>query len=72
MPQQRTHVVHLAVTCRRISPVTVDLFHDDGSFGEAETGPTILRRYHGGEPAGVGESLTNSSGYPRCSSILRK
>ena len=53
VPQQRAHVVHLAVARARIAAGAVDLLHDDRGFGQPEPRAAVLLRDERCEPAGL-------------------
>ena len=57
MAQQRAHDIHLRVACAGVGPGPVDLFEDDGSFGDAEASTAVLDGDERGEPSGGGERL---------------
>src|SRR5256885_1120219 len=72
VPQERPHVVHLAVTRARIAAAAIDLLHDHRGFRQAEAGAAVFLRDQRGEPARLGERVDDASGYARASSISRK
>ena len=57
MPQQRAHRVHLRVACGGIAAAAVDLFEDDGGFGDAKARSAVLLGNERGEIARVGQRL---------------
>ena len=53
VPQQRAHIVHLPVAGNGIAARTVDLFHDDRGFGQAQTRSAIFLRDQRGKPTSL-------------------
>ncbi len=51
VPQQRTHVVHLAVACTRVATGTIDLLHDHRGFRQTQSRTAVFLRNQRGEPA---------------------
>ncbi len=51
VPQQRAHVVHLAVAGAGVAAAAVDLLHDDRRLGEPEAGAAVVLRDQRREPA---------------------
>ncbi|KFB70344.1 MAG: hypothetical protein AW09_004570 [Candidatus Accumulibacter phosphatis] len=51
VPQQRTHVIHLAMHGAGIATATVDLFHDHARRGQPQAGAAVLLGNHCRQPA---------------------
>ena len=62
MPQQRSHVVHLAVTCARVAAAAVDLLHDHRGFRQAQAGAAVFLRDQRGEPSRLRERVDECFG----------
>ena len=57
VPHQRVHVVHLAMTSARVAARPVDLLHDDGSLGEAQSRTAIAFRDQSRHPPCLGQRV---------------
>ena len=57
VPDQRVHIVHLAVTGAGIAARTVDLLHDDRGLGQAEARTAVGLRDQRRHPAGLGQRV---------------
>ena len=57
MAQQGAHVVELTMARPGIAPRAVNLFHNDGGFGESESRATVLLRDKGRHPASLSQGI---------------
>ena len=65
VPQQRAHIVHLAVAMAGIAAGAVDLLHHHRRLGQPEARAAIFLGDHGGQPAGLGQRVDELDGIGR-------